>query len=81
MVISSVGLFTNVAANAALTVTVLAANGAASNGSGAVLYANVAASTGGTLTVTALGGRSGRVTYEPSVTLHMSNTSTPVQGQ
>ena len=75
VVISSVGLFTNTAANATLTVTVLAANGAASNGSGAVLYANVAASTGGTLTVTALGGRSGRVQSECLVTAHLTNST------
>lgn len=66
------GLWVNTAANATVTVTILAANGATSNGSlptvsngvYAVFGPQLEASTvNGTMTFT-LGGRAGRVTYE-----------------
>lgn|ERR1017187_4156435 len=62
--VGQVGLWANNIANTLVTLTILAANGAASNGSGATLTANLVTSTAnGTLTVT-LGGRANRVTYE-----------------
>lgn len=62
--ITNKGLFSNTTANADVVITVYAANGAASNGTGAVLVANLAASSGGTNTAPILGGRANRVTYE-----------------
>jgi len=62
--ITNPGLFGNTEANTDVVITVYAANGAASNGTGATLVANLAASSGGTNTAPILGGRAGRVTYE-----------------
>jgi len=78
--ITNPGVFSNATANTNLVFAVYAANGAASNGSGAVLAGNASPSTGGAVGLI-FGGRAGRVTYEPLATLHMSNTSGTVMGQ
>jgi hypothetical protein len=57
------GLWANNVANNTVVLTIYAANGATSNGTGATLTANLITSTGGAVTAT-LGGRSGRVQYE-----------------
>jgi len=78
---TTLGVFSNALTNAQAVVTVFAANGAISNGSNVSYMANLATSSGGYVGVATVGGRANRVTYEPLVTLHMSNTSTPVMGQ
>ena len=75
IVISNPGFFANTIANNQVVVSVKAANGAVSNGSGASLSANLNSSTSGSLTLI-LGGRSGRVTYEPIVALGSLSSST-----
>lgn len=61
--LTSIGVFANTEANTDVVITILAANGAASAGSGATVTANLSTSTGGAASAT-LGGRAGRVTYE-----------------
>jgi hypothetical protein len=78
--ITTKGLFPNTFGNSNVVVTAFASNGAASNGTGATFTVKVAASTGGVVNVTALGGRANRVTFEPLVALHMSNSSPSLPG-
>ncbi len=59
-----VGLFGAAQTNTQTVTVITAANGAASNGTGAVVQANLTTSTGGSVSITALGGRAGRVHYE-----------------
>lgn len=66
--ITNVGLWANNKANADVTFTVVAANGAASAGSGATFTANIAASTGGSVSVT-VSPRAGRIQYETLVAM------------
>lgn len=73
--ITKAGLFTNAAINGSILFTALAANGAASAGSGATFSGTLANSTGGTITVT-LGGRSGRVQTETLVAFGSLGTNT-----
>lgn len=62
--LTNVGIWGNTQTNTQVVFTVLAANGAASNGSGATLVANLSTSTTGTCNVATMGGRAGRVHYE-----------------
>ena len=79
LTISNPGLFSNAAANNTVVVTILAANGAASNGTGATITANLISSTGGTVSAPVLGGRAGRVFYETLVAMgSMSGSGTSV---
>ncbi len=72
-----VGLFGNTQANTTTVVTFTAANGAASNGTGAVIQANLgASSTGGSVSILTLGGRAGRVHYECLVAMGSIVTNT-----
>jgi hypothetical protein len=77
---TNAGIWANTTTNAQVKFTVYAANGAASNGSGAVFTANLASkSTGGSFTAT-LGGRSGRQMFETLIPMKISgaaNTSSP----
>jgi hypothetical protein len=76
---ANVGLWSNVAANASVVITVFAVGGGASAGAGATFVANLASSTAGTLAVATLGGRAGRVQYESLAFVHGitgGNTST-----
>lgn len=68
LTIVNVGLFAPAQTNAGLQFAVKAANGAASNGSGATITANLVTSTGGSVTAT-LGGRAGRVHTETLVAM------------
>lgn len=77
--ITTLGVFANVTANTNLVLTVYAANGTASNGTGAVLYANASPSTGGTVTPV-FGGRSGRLQSECLVTAHLTNSTASFPG-
>lgn len=77
--ITSVGLFPQARTNGGLVFTVLAANGAASNGTGATITGTLANSTGGTATVT-LGGRAGRVHYETLVAMGSLGAQTAPYG-
>lgn len=61
---ANVGLWSNTFANTNVSVTVFAANGAATNGAGATFVANLATSTINATFTPVLGGRAGRVTYE-----------------
>ena len=61
--LTNVGLFGNAVTNAQVLITVLAANGGASNGSGQTLAANLTTSTNGNTTIT-LGGNANRIRYE-----------------
>ena len=77
--ITNVGLFPQARTNGGLVITALAANGAASNGSGATFSGTLANSTGGTATVT-LGGRAGRVHYETLVAMGSLGAQTAPYG-
>lgn len=61
--LTNVGLFGNAVTNSQVLISVLAANGAASNGTGATLVANLTTSTNGNTTI-ALGGNANRIRYE-----------------
>jgi hypothetical protein len=61
--LTNVGLFGNAVTNAQVLITVLAANGAASNGSTATFTANLTTSTNGGVTPV-FGGNAGRIRYE-----------------
>jgi hypothetical protein len=77
--ITNVGLFPQARTNGGLVFTALAANGAASNGSGATFAGTLANSTGGTATVV-LGGRAGRVHYETLVAMGSLGAQTAPYG-
>lgn len=77
--ITNVGLFPQARTNGGLVFTVLAANGAASNGTGATFAGTLANSTGGTATVV-LGGRAGRVHYETLVAMGSLGAQTAPYG-
>jgi hypothetical protein len=77
--ITNPGLFGNTAANTTAVVTITAANGAASNGTGAILSANLIPSTGGTVTLT-LGGRANRVHFETLVAMGSLGAQTAAYG-
>jgi hypothetical protein len=66
--IDNVGLFPNGITNAQAVVNAYAANGAASNGTGATFGALLINSSGGTITLT-IGGRSGRIQAETLVAM------------
>jgi len=67
--LTNVGLFANNEANTDVVITVLAANGAASNGSTATIVANLTTSSTGNVTVS-LGGNANRVRYETLAAMH-----------
>lgn len=69
--ITGVGRFANVSTNAQIVIVAYAANGAASNGTGATFAGTIIPSTGTPITVSSavLGGRAGRVTYETLVAM------------
>lgn len=77
--ITNVGLFGNTAANGSVVLAILAANGAASDGTGATLVANLVASTSGDVSIT-LGGRAGRVSYETLVAMGSLGAQTAAYG-
>lgn len=77
--ITNVGLFANTAANGSVVLAILAANGAASSGTGATLVANLVASTTGNVAIT-LGGRAGRVSYETLVAMGSLGAQTAAYG-
>lgn len=81
-VITNVGLFANTTANNQVVVSAIAANGAASAGSGAMFTANIVASTGGSVTINTTGGRSNRKQYEILACVHKmaNNTNSGVGG-
>ena len=77
--ITNIGLFGNTAANGSVVLTVLAANGSASPGTGATLVANLVASNTGNVAIT-LGGRAGRVSYETLVAMGSLGAQTAAYG-
>jgi len=72
--ITNVGLFGNTLANTGTVKTIYLANGSAATGTGATLVSNLVTSTTGGVTIT-LGGKSGRVSYEPLVAMATINAA------
>ena len=77
--IVNIGLFSNTAANGSVILTVLAANGDPSSGTGETLVANLTASSTGDISIT-LGGRAGRVSYETLVAMGSLGAQTAAFG-
>jgi hypothetical protein len=77
--ITNIGLFSNTAANGSVVLTVFAANGDPSDGTGATFVANLTSSTTGDVTIT-LGGRAGRVQYETLVAMGSLGAQTAAFG-
>jgi len=71
----AIGKWAAAKVNGDVPITVLAANGAASNGSTASLAANIVTSSSGTVVAT-LGGRAGRVHYETLVSVKSITSNT-----
>lgn len=66
--LTNVGLFGNAVTNTQVLISILAANGSASVGTGATLAANLRTSTNGNTTLT-LGGNANRIKYETLVAM------------